>query len=1037
MIVTNYAIKLRSAVYVFVLVLALAGVVSYRNIPREGAPDITIPYIFVTSIYDGTSPMDMEKLVTIPLEKKISEIGGVKEVRSSSAESVSQIAVEFIAGQDIDLAKQMVKDKVDLARPDLPPDLDQPVVQELNFSTDIPVFTVALSGLESSDRLRSLADDIKERLEMLPGVRDADIFGVLEREIRVEVDLNRMVIYDIPLGMLLQRLADENVTLSAGNIEMSGDRVQVRLPAEFELVREIRQLPITSRDGRPVYLSDLATVTDTFKDRESISRLNGAPCVSISVKKRIGENSVNLIDQVKHELDEFMLPPGAELTVVYDESDYIDMIIAELENNVVTGFILVAAVLFIFLGRRNSLFVAAAIPLSLLIAFAFMGLTGRTMNMIVLFALILSIGMLVDNAIVIVENIFRHRMEGKGRRESARLGAAEVAWPVATSTMTTLAAFAPLLFWPDIMGQFMGFMPRTLIIVLCASLFVALVINPAICSALIGGERKKGTVAKQEKSHPFVEAYERFLCQMLRFRWVVVIAVIGLLMAVLGLYGRFGRGIELFPQTPPRNATVEVRFAQGTAIETTDAALRDIEMMLAEYDDIKFYLTVVGQGASGFFGGVSGTHIGNIRIEFVDMALRARDSMEIVEELRDRIGQIPGAEVKVDREREGPPLGAPVEIEISGDDFAVLADMTFQIMRAIEGVDGLVDLQSDLEDALPELQFMINRRKAARLGLDTRSVGNTLRTAIFGLYSTRFRAGEEEYDITVRLPEHQRNNLDLLNRIRVGRAGAGAVPLSSIGHWEYAPGRGAITRKNQSRMITISGETEEGRSVREILDDVTSIVEKMELPQGYEIVFAGDDEEMRKAFEFLTRAFMLALGAIMVILVAQFNSVFLPLIIMVSVLLSTMGVMIGLMLAQMRFVVIMTGLGVISLAGIVVNNAIVLIDCIQQHRAAGLNALDASVAAGKQRLRPVLLTAVTTILGLIPMAIGYSLDIRSFPPRIVAGAETSAWWAPMAVAVIFGLAIATILTLVVIPVLYNIFDNLAEYIKQRWAPKDD
>lgn len=1035
MIVTNYAIKLRSAVYVFIAVLILAGVFSYMSLPREGSPDITIPYIFVTSVYDGTSPADIEKLITIQLEKKISEIGGVKEVRSVSRESVSVITVEFVAGEDIDLAKQKVKDKVDLARPDLPPDLDEPVVQEINFSTDFPVYTVALSGLDSFDRLKNLADDIKDRLEMLPGVREAEISGVREREIRVEFDLQRLIVMDIPVPQLLQRLAEENVTVSAGNVEMGGDKLQMRLPAEFEMVREIRGLMITHRNGKPVYLRDIAEIHDTYKDRESISRVNREACVSISVKKRIGENSVLLVRQVRAELDDFMLPPGTLLTTVYDESDYVDMIIAELENNVVTGFLLVGAVLLIFLGRRNSLFVAAAIPLSLLIAFAFMGLTGRSLNMIVLFALILSIGMLVDNAIVIVENIFRHRSLGLSRREAARRGASEVAWPVTTSTMTTLAAFAPLLFWPDIMGQFMGFMPRTLIIVLCASLFVALVINPAVCSALIGRKGLVDTKTDDDRQHPFVDGYERLLKLALKYRWRLLLSVFVVMLITIGLYRIFGLGVELFPETEPRNATVEVRYAQGTSIEKTDAALREIELLLEEYPDIEFFLTVVGQGAGGF-GSAVGTHIGNIHIEFIEMSERERNSIEIVDEIRERIGDIPGAELKVERQREGPPMGAPVAIELSGDDFALLADLSYDIMRRVETVPGLVDVQTDLEDALPEMQFKVNRNKAALLGLNTQAIGAFLRSAVFGMQSTRLRAGEEEYDITVRLPENQRNNLELLNNLRIGRAGAGAVPLSSLGEWEYAAGRGSITRKNQSRMITISGDTQE-RAVRDVLDDVTAELADMPLPLGYSITFAGDDEEMRTAFAFLSRAFLFALGAIMVILVAQFNSIFLPLIIMVSVLLSVVGVLIGLMVCRLRFGVIMTGLGVISLAGIVVNNAIVLIDCIQQYRRDGLNAFDASVAAGKQRLRPVLLTAVTTILGLIPMALGYSLDIHTFPPRIVAGAETGDWWAPMAVAVIFGLAVATVLTLLVIPVLYTMFDGLAVAIKQRWAPADD
>jgi len=1036
MILSDYSVKFRSAVFVFIVVLVLIGAACYMRLPREGAPDITIPYVFVTAYYEGTGPSEVEKLVTIPLEKSLNDLENVKEIRSTSSENLCALSIEFVAGQDIDLARQRVKDKVDLAKPDLPEDLDEPIVDAFNFSSDFPVFTFALSGETDLSRLKNLAENLQDEIEMLSGVKSAGMSGVREREIRVEMDLTRLVAYDIPLSLVVERISRENSTVSAGNMEMGGDKFQVRIPGEFQLVAEMRDILLTEREGRPIYLTDIATITDTYKDVESISRLNGNSCVSISIKKRAGENAVALISKVKQILDDFSLPPGISLTVVMDQSEYVNMMIRELENNVVTGFILVVIILFVFMGGRNSLFVALAIPLSMLIAFAIMAFNGFTLNMMVLFSLVLAVGMLVDNAIVIVENIYRHRGLGMSKTEAARRGASEVAWPVITSTLTTCAAFSPLLFWPDIMGQFMGFLPRTLIIVLSASLFVAIVINPAVCSALIStGERKNpgnGKIAY----HPFVMGYEALLRSALKHRLPVILIGFSFLVLSILSWGELGKGRELFPDVEPRNATVHLKFPQGTSIERTDSALREIEEKLHKYGDIEFFLTTVGSGASlGPWGGGLGTHRGNIHVEFLDAKDRQGDSIELVERIRDDIGTIAGGEIEVEREREGPPTGAPISIEISGDDFDTLSRCSGDITRTIETVPGLVDLQDDLEEALPELQFRVDRPRAALLGLDTDAIGFFLRAAIYGIESSKFRADEDEYDITLRVPRKQRDTVNMLDEIFIPVPGGGTVPLSSVGRVVYAGGRGAIGRKDQKRVVTIRGNNQ-GRGVDNILKDIRPLIEGINLPCGYSVRYAGDDEEMREATAFLGRAFAVAVGLILVILVVQFNSAILPGVILITVLLSLIGVIWGLLICRMKFGVIMTGVGVISLAGIVVNNAIVLVDCILKRRDEGLDALEAAVAAGRIRLRPVLLTATTTILGLIPMAVGYSLEIHAWPPRFVAGAETSEWWAPMAVVVIFGLGVATVLTLVLVPVMYSFCDSLTAFMLRKFSREE-
>jgi len=1030
MILSNYAIKFRVAVFVSVVVLVIAGIVSYLGLPREGMPDITIPHVFVTAVYEGTGPAEIEKLIAIPLEKQLNSIEGIKHIKSVSAENVCSVDIEFMAGENIDLAKQRVKDKVDLARPDLPDDLDEPVVQAFNVSSDVPIFIFALSGETDLSRLKNLAEQLQDDIELLSGVRSAEISGVREREIRVEIDLQRLIAYGIPLPVVISRIQQENSTVSAGNLEMAGDKYQVRIPGEFKLVTEIQKILLTEISGKPVYLSDIAKVLDTFKDRTTLSRLNGESSVSVNVKKRSGENSVALIELVKKQIEAFPLPHAIHITNVYDEADYVDMMIKELENNIASGFILVVVVLFIFLGWRNSLFVAVAIPLSMLTAFTAMNAMSFSLNMMVLFSLVLAVGMLVDNAIVIVENIYRNRTLGVTRIEAARKGASEVAWPVITSTVTTCAAFSPLLFWPDIMGQFMGFMPKTLIVVLSASLFVAIVINPAICSALIGGDKNHAAGKNGSERHLFLKAYRRLLSGALNHRTAVTALTLLFFALTVLLYARFGKGVELFPETEPRNATIKVKFPQGTSLERTDSVLRDIEAKVANHEDIKFHLTTVGAiGGFSLSMGGGGTHVGNIHTEFVDYQDRTTNTLELVDAMRKEIGLIAGAEITVEREEEGPPTGAPVSIEISGRDFDVLSDVAGQIRRSVETVPGLVDLEDDLEEALPELQFRVDRHRAALLGLDTDTIGLFLRTAIYGLEVSKFRSDEDEYDITLRLPELQRNTMTLLDQISIPVSGGTSVPLSSLGEVVYTGGRGAISRTDRKRVITVSGNNQ-GRGVDEIIADIRPRLAKMALPPGYEVKYTGDTQEMRESGEFLAKAFAVAVGLILVILVIQFNSAILPAIIIASVLLSIIGVMWGLLICRMRFGVIMTGVGVISLAGIVVNNAIVLVDCVRQRIAEGMPTREALIEAGQLRVRPVLLTAVTTILGLIPMAVGYSLEIHAWPPRFITGSETSQWWAPMAVAVIFGLSVATVLTLLLVPVMYSIADSLVNRAKR-------
>ena len=1036
MIIPKYAVKFRVAAFVFVAVLIIGGISSYMGMPREGAPDVTVPFVSVMAPYEGMAPSEMENLVTIPLEKQFNDLPNVKEISSSSMEGMSVVTIEFTSDQDIDLAVQKVKDKVDAAKKDLPDDLDEPSVNDFNISTDFPILTFTLSGDPSLERLDSIAEELEDLIENVSGVRQADVSGSPEREIRIEVDLNRLIAYEIPVSAFGGVLFGENATVSAGNLDTEwGQKYQIRIPGEFTKVHEIKDLVLGLYRGGPVYLSDVATVSDTYKDTTSIARVNGDPCVTVSVMKRVDRNTITIIDEVKEILNNYEFPAGVILTITEDQSYDIRMMLAELENNVAAGFILVVLVLFFFMGKRNSLMVALAIPFSMMLSFIVLSMLGITLNMVVLVSLVLALGMLVDNAIVIVENIYRHYNDGETRVQAAVRGASEVAWPVITSTITTLLAFSPLLFWPDIMGDFMSYLPKTLICTLAASLLVALVINPAICSVIVS--RKKKDERQDARAQRFLGGYEKLLAGALENRAAALVLCLVAMFATMGLFKHLNSGIELFPDVQPRSATVTIEYPEGTSIAKTDQAVRTMEKLLEKYDDIEYVRSNIGS-SGGIFGGGSGTHLASLSIRFIDYHERSQSSLEIVNQIRNEMPFFPGAVVKVEKREEGPPTGEPVTIEIAGDDLDTLARLAAKIKAAVKEVPGVVDIRDDVELSRSEFQFHVDRQKAAVLGVDTRIIGNFLRSAVQGETPSKFRAGEDEFDITVRLPEDQRDSYDLFGQLRVMSRTGALVPLSSLGRVELAAGKGAIQRKNQSRAVTISANNQE-REVDVILRDVMAIVGKMDMPRGYTVRYRGETEDMNESAEFLSNAFGTALSLIAVVLVIQFNSVLLPFIILLSVVLSFVGVMVGLMCCRMKFGIIMTGIGIISLAGVVVNNAIVLIDCIHQRVKGGMPVREAVILGGRLRLRPVLLTAATTILGLIPMATGVSLEVHTTPWTITTGSETTQWWAPMAVAIIFGLAVATVLTLVLVPVMYSLMDSFVQALRRlfRLDPSPD
>jgi len=1005
MIINQLALKRQVTVLALLVLIVIAGLYCYFTLPRESFPDITIPYVFVTTTYEGVAPEDMEKLITIPIERKLKGISDVEEIRSTSAEGISTVSVKFLPSVNIDDALQKVRDKVDEAKSDLPADLpDDPVIKEVNFS-DIPVIRVVLSGPFSLRRLQTFAEEFEDRIESIPGVLDARLTGGLEREIHVEFDLNRVGAYNVPFSSLIGAVTRSNVNMPGGSMDIGEGKYLVRVPEDFKHPSEIFSIVAFVRDGKPVYLRDVAMISDSYKDPLTRSRINGEKSVTLAVQKRSGENIVRITDEVKRVVGGLrpVMPPSLKIDLTSDMSDDVRLMVSDLENNILSGLILVLAVIFLFIGGQSAVFVALAIPYSMFITFALLTGLGVTLNMVVLFSLILALGMLVDNGIVIVENIYRHMQQGESRQDAASIGTDQVAWPVITSTLTTLGAFAPMLFWPGIMGEFMGYLPETLILALSASLVVALVINPVL-SARYQRVKPLAATGKNRDREPLMKrGYLRLLAWSLGHRLVVVLTAFVLLVLSVAAFVRFGKGTEFFPETEPRRAYVHIKAPEGTNLDASDKLVSQVERIVSGYGDIRYIISNIGSmGGDPFSQGGTGTHISRVALDFKDFHVRSRPSSGIVEEVREKILKaVKGAEVQVEKEKEGPPTGPPVNLEISGEDILVLGDLASRIRNSIR-----------------EIRVRVDKEKAALLGLDTYTIAYTVKAAINGVKVGVYREGKEEYDILARLPEKDRRSVESLKRITVSGPRGEPIPLTSVADVSLTSGVGAIQRLDQKRVVTISGDVQD-RLANEIIQEIDARLRKdFTWPRGYSYRFTGEQKEQAKAQAFLSKAFVSALFIILIILLTQFNSFTTPLIILTSVLLSLIGVFFGLLVTGTAFGIIMTGIGVISLAGVVVNNAIVLIDYCNQLLAKGFSSRDALLRAGLVRFRPVMLTAITTILGLLPMAMGISYDFRKLAWDV--GGESSQWWGPMAVAVIFGLGVATLLTLVVVPVLCSL-----------------
>jgi multidrug efflux pump subunit AcrB len=1067
-IVSDVAVKNRISVVVLAVIILIVGTYSYLSLPRESDPDITIPHVFVNTDYRGVSASDIETSITIKIEKKLKGLDRVKNIKSVSSEGLSQIDIEFIPGTEIDEVLPKVKDKVDEAMADLPSDLENdPSVYEVNFS-ELPIIVFSLSGTCGPRCLKKLADDLKDDIEAVPGVLEAVVTGGLEREIRIEVDPDKLAYYRIPITVLQQTVASENQNTSGGAITLGQGRYQLRVPGEFKTPDEIFNLVVATHEGRPIYLKDVATVVDGVKEETSRSRLDGIDAVNISVKKRVGENIIQINDQIDTVIEKARQtwPQDTKITKLMNRANEIRLMVADLENNIITGLLLVIVVLLFALGFRNALLVSLAIPFSMLLSFIILKALGITLNMVVLFSLTLALGMLVDNAIVIIENIYRYMQQGVPTVSAAMRATGEVAWPVIGSTMTTLAAFFPMLFWPGIMGEFMKYLPMTLIVTLCSSLFVAMVINPALCAIFMRLRRQgrnqpqavESAEASRSEEKPIeiqgllLTSYARFLTAALRHKAAVLVTAFALLIILFQVW-LLGIGlekpIEFFPAIDPKSAYVNVDPPEGAELDYVDSILKQAEMALlgletdpssrferyeeayrlqehrkgggerfeapGDINNIEHVYAKADRSGRGFaFDSNLPNHIG---IQFVDFNDRMSPTASDIETIRERLRSITGARVTVDEQEEGPPTGAPINIEISGDDFRRLGAIASQVKEFVAKIPNVEDVRDDYVEGLPSVMVKIDRQKAALFGFSTSNIGAALKTAYNGLEITTYYEGDEDYDITVALSEANRKVTDVLHALMIPTPTGQIVPLTTLARIEYGGSIGDIIRINHDRVVTVKANVDEKKIPGAVARaQAEELLRNVSLPPGYELKFTGENEFQQESQDFLFKAFVVAVFLIFFILVTLFNSVTQPLIILTSVVLSLGGAFLGLFMIQSPFGIIMTGVGIISLAGVVVNNAIVLIDYTNKLKRQGMALTDAVIKAGATRLRPVLLTAITTILGLIPMVTGVSYDFHVM--AISWASESTQWWRSMAIVVIYGLMVATLLTLVVVPTLY-------------------
>ena len=1023
-------------VLLLLLLLLIAGVQVYLTIPKEADPDVQLPIVYVQVGHEGISPEDAERLLVRPLEQELRSLEGIKELRSYASEGSGSITLEFDAGVDIDEALTEVREKVDQTKSKLPSSTDEPVVEEVNFAL-FPVLVVTLSGEVPERALLTVARDLERRIEELPSVLEVDIAG--EREELLEVLIDPMLVesYGLQLEQLLQLVSRNNQLVAAGALDTGDGRFAVKVPGVFEDAGDVLNLPVKIADDRVVRLKDVATVRRTFKDPKGFARIDGSPALALEVKKRIGANIVDTIASVRAVVgaERAGWPENLKVGFIQDKSDNIESMLLDLQNNVLSAIILVMIVVVAALGVRSAGLVGLAVPGSFLTGMLVLGVLGLTVNIVVLFALILAVGMLVDGAIVVTELADRKMAEGLHRRDAYLLAAKRMAWPITASTATTLAAFMPLLFWPGIVGEFMKYLPITLLATLAASLMMALVFVPNL-GALVGkaeaaDPRTMKLLSAAEggdldELRGLAGLYVRVLRRLLRRPVIVLMGAIVIAAGSYGLYGTFGRGVEFFPEVEPEMARLQIHARGDLSVHERDALVAEMEQRLLGVAGID---TMYTRSSVSFEGqDMDEDVIGLILLEFDDWRVR-RPAAEILAEVRERVADLAGVQLEIRKGEAGPPVGKPIQVELTSRDPDRLPAAADAVRTRLDRMDSLVDVTDSRPIPGIEWRFEVDREEAGRFGADVAAVGSTVQLVTNGILMGEYRPddADDEIDIRARFPEDRRS-LDQLDALRINTA-SGTVPIGNFVQRVPAQKVGTLERVDGERVLEVSADVAEGVLADDQVQEIKAWLAAENFDPAVTVTFKGEDVEQKEAEAFLGKAFGVALFLIAIILVTQFNSFYQAFLILSAIVFSTVGVLIGLLITQQPFGIVMSGVGVIALAGIVVNNNIVLIDTYNELRRRGLDAFDAVLRTGAQRLRPVLLTTITTILGLMPMVLKVNIDL--FSREITSGGPSTDWWAQLATAVAGGLAFATLLTLILTPCLLMLGARTADWLGRR------
>ena len=1013
------AIDRSRATLMTLLCLLVGGFAAYVTIPKEANPDVTIPIIYVSMELEGISPDDGERLLVRPMEQELRAIEGIKKMSSVASEGHASVTLEFDAGFNPARALQDVREKVDTARSDLPAEAEEPRVHEINVAL-FPVLTIGLSGPFSEAELVYLARQIKQAIEGVPEVLEVDIGGDREDLLEIIVAPQVLESYGLDYGVLASLVSRNNRLVAVGSLDTGAGRMAMKVPGVVEDIEDVLAMPVKIDGDTIVTFGDIATLRRSFKDSEGFARINGQPAVALEVSKRAGANIIETVVQVKAVVEQArqLAPPGLQVDYIMDQSREIEDILRDLLNNVLTAVVMVLILIVATMGMRSALLVGLTIPGAFLTGILAIWAIGYTMNIIVLFSLILVAGMLVDGAIVVSELADRNLATGAAPADAWAAAANRMSWPIIASTATTLAVFVPLLFWPGVVGEFMKYLPATVILCLLASLAMALIFLPTLGS-VSGGQRKPSAASVGDS-----RSYRWLLARLLRWPGMTLLGMLALIALIYAAYARFNHGVEFFPAVEPDSAQIQVRARGDLSIHERDAILKEVEARLLGMPEVK---ALYARSFASPVDTRSGPDvIGVLQFQLIDWHQR-RPASRILDAMRARTSDLPGIVIEVREQEQGPAAGKPVELQIGSADPQLASHVTDVLRARMHALGGFVDIEDDRSLPGIEWRIRVDREAAARFGADVLSVGSAIQLVTHGLMLATYRPEEatDEVDIRVRLPESWRS-LDQLGRLTLNTS-RGQVPLSNFVTLEPAPKTGTVRRIDGQRAITLQADLQEGYRLDERLGALAATFG--ELPSGVSITVAGEDADQREAASFLTTAFLVALLLVTLILVTQFNSLYQMALVMSAIVFSTAGVLLGLLINGQSFGIVMVGMGVIALAGIVVNNNIVLIDTYNAMRGEGMAAFDAALETGCVRLRPVLLTAITTILGLMPMVLGVNVNLLE--PSLGIGAPSTQWWTQLSSAIAGGLAFATVLTLLLTPCMLVLGARVAG-MRPRW-----